>query len=169
MAAVPILVGGTATLFVMVATRRSTRGSEADEEIKMPSEMSVGERLLARVRGRGQGNTARPEPTVNRPTAARLARDANRSMSSGRPVGASYGFTSGLVFPGDEAAVKAAQIVGDREGAAEAAALAAAVEAALNDEDPQDEESEAAARQAQQRRMLLYPFMLLYDRKHPDL
>ena len=126
------------------------------EEIKLPADMSFGERLLTRLRGRGQGNTARegPTPQVAAATAARLARQKNSSLSSDRPVGQSYFGrdmgSSGLVFSGGGAEMEDE----DADGTAAEAALA---EAAEEDE---GEEGMAAANAAQQRRMLLYPLML---------
>lgn len=112
----------------------------------MPSEMSIGERLLARLRGRGPGNTARPEPTPQLVTAeaARIARQQNGSISSGRAVGSEIfgSMESGLVFtPGDSTEEQASDI---------------AVDLTVDSV----EEGMAAANAAQQRRMLMYPLML---------
>ncbi len=154
---VPLLVGCTATLCVVgvsaVRSRRS-QASDESEEIKLPSEMSVGERLLARLRGRGPGNTARPDPTpqLAAATAARVARQQNMSISSGRAVGSQIfgNMGSGLVFSGESVPVE------------QEADIAAAVEAALAAAAVADstEEGMAATNAAQQRRMLLYPLML---------
>eukprot|EP01043_Picozoa_sp_COSAG02_P018090 COSAG02_NODE_835_length_16654_cov_52.747569_6_plen_397_part_00 len=155
--AVPLLVGCTATLCVVgvsaVRSRRS-QASDASEEIKLPSEMSVGERLLARLRGRGPGNTARPDPApqLAAATASRIARQQNMSISSGRAVGSEIfgNMGSGLVFSGDQVAVEQeADISAEVEAALAAAAVADSTE-----------EGMAATNAAQQRRMLLYPLML---------
>jgi hypothetical protein len=161
--AVPLLVGGTATVCVVLvssARSRSSRARDVTEEIKLPADMSFGERLLTRLRGRGQGNTARegPTPQVAAATAARLARQKSSSLSSDRPVGQSYFGrdmgSSGLVFSGGGADAEDE----DADGAAAEAALEAALAAAEAAEE--GEEGMAAANAAQQRRMLLYPLML---------
>jgi hypothetical protein len=155
--AVPLLVGCTATLGVVgVSSARSRRSQalDASEEIKLPSEMSVSERLLVRLRGRGPGNTAKPEPApqLAAATAARVARQQNMSISSGRAVGSEIfgNMGSGLVFSGEGGAVE------------QEADLAAALEAGLTAAAVADscEEGMAATNAAQQRRMLLYPVML---------
>ena len=143
--AVPLLVGGTATLCVAAVSSVRSRGSsasDASEQIKLPSEMSVGERLLVRLRGRGPGNTARedPAPQLAAATAARVARQQSMSISSDRAVGSVlFGGmgNGGLVFSGS------ADVVEQR-----ADVLEGAVDAALSAEvaaDPAEEEGGMAA------------------------
>ena len=158
--AVPLLVGCTATLCVAAVSSmrsRSSVASDASEEIKLPSEMSVGERLLVRLRGRGPGNTARedPAPQLAAAAAARVARQQSMSISSDRAVGSAiFGdMGTGLVFSGGSA-----DVVEQRDDMVEGL-----VEATLSAEvaaDMTEEGGMAASNAVQQRRMLLYPLML---------